>query len=128
MGILFAFLHRRGLGWTLRVAGCAMAGCVLAFAVSLLMPDAFADGQKTYQFVGLGAFAGVACGAFLLRVRGMGGSQYARLIAFCAAGGAIAAGFAAFALPERYVSTATMRIFPLPGRAAQLEIGRASCR
>ena len=122
LGILFAFSHRRGLKWTLRVAGCAVAGSILAVAVSLVMPDAFADGQKSYQFVGLGAFAGVACGAFLLRVRGTGGIQYARLIAFCAAGGAIAAGFASFAVPERYVSTATMRIFPLPGRAAPLEI------
>ena len=122
IGILFAFLHRRGLKWTLCVAGCAVAGCVLAFAVSLLNPDAFADDQKTYQFVGLGAFAGVACGAFLLRARATGTSQWARLIAFCAAGGAIAAGFASFAVPERYVSTATMRIFPLPGRSAQLEI------
>jgi uncharacterized protein involved in exopolysaccharide biosynthesis len=121
IGILFAFLHRRGVKWTLRVAGCAVAGSILAFAVSLLMPDAFADGQKTYPFVGLGAFAGVVCGAFLLRVRGTG-SQYARLIAFCAAGGAIAGGFASFAVPERYVSTATMRIFPLPGGAAQVEI------
>ena len=121
IGILFAFLHRRGLKWTLRAAGCAVAGSILAVAVTLVMPDAFADGQKTYQFVGLGAFAGVACGAFLLRVRGTGG-QYARLIAFCAVGGAIAAGFASCALPERYVSTATMRFFPLPGRAAQLEI------
>ena len=92
MGILFAFLYRRGLKWTLRVAGCAAAGSILAVAVSLVMPDAFADGQKSYQFVSLGAFAGVACGAFLLRVRGTGASQYARLIAFCAAGGAIAAG------------------------------------
>ena len=122
IGILFASSHRRGLKWTLRLAGCAVAGCILALAVSLLMPDAFADGQKSCQFVGLGAFAGVACGAFLLRVRGTGGSHYARLIAFCAAGGAIAAGFASFAVPERYVSTATMRIFPLPGGAAQLEI------
>ena len=122
MGILFAFLYRRGLKWTLRVTGCAAAGFVLAAGVSLLMPDVFADGQKSYQFVGLGALAGVACGVFLLRVRGAGGSRYARLIAFCAAGGAITGGFASFALPERYVSTATMRIFPSQGATAPLEI------
>jgi uncharacterized protein involved in exopolysaccharide biosynthesis len=119
IGILFAFLHRRGLKWTLRVTGCAVAGLVLATAISLLMPEAFADGQKSYQFVGLGAFAGVVCGIFLLRVRSVGGSRYARLIAFCAAGGAIAA---SFALPERYVATAAMRIFPSQGGAAPLEI------
>jgi amino acid transporter len=72
IGILFAFLYRRGLKWTLRVAGCAVAGSILAVAVTLVMPDAFADDQKSYQFVGLGALAGVACGAFLLRARPRG--------------------------------------------------------
>ena len=122
IGTLFAFLHRRGLKWTLRVAGCAVAGFVLAAAVSLLMPDAFADAQKSYQFVGLGACTGVACGAFLLRVRGKGGSYYTSLILFCVAAGAIATGFASFALPERYLSTAAIRVFPSPGGATPLEI------
>jgi capsular polysaccharide biosynthesis protein len=108
-GILFAFLRRRGLKWTLRMAGCTAAGCALAAAVRLLMPDAFVDHQKTYQFLALGAFTGLVAGAFLLRARGTGGNRYARLIAFSAAFGAIAGGFVSFAIPERYVSTATMR-------------------
>jgi hypothetical protein len=56
LGLLFVFLRRRGLKWTLRVAGCMVAGCALAAAVCLLMPDAFADDEKSYQFAALGAF------------------------------------------------------------------------
>jgi uncharacterized protein involved in exopolysaccharide biosynthesis len=109
LGLLFAFLRRRGLTWTLRMAGGAVAGCVFAVVVWLLMPDAFADDQKSYQFLALGVFTGLVAGAFLLRARGTGGNRYARLIAFSAAFGAIAGGFVSFAIPERYVSTATMR-------------------
>jgi capsular polysaccharide biosynthesis protein len=109
LGLLFAFLRRRGLTWTLRMAGGAVAGCVFAVVVWLLMPDAFADDQKSYQFLALGVFTGLVAGAFLLRARGTGGNRYARLIAFSAAFGAIAGGLVSFAIPERYVSTATMR-------------------
>ena len=107
-GILFAFLRRRGLKWTLRMAGCTVAGCALAAAICLLMPDTFVDHQKIYQFLALGAFTGLVAGAFLLRARATGGNRYARLIAFSAAFGTIAGGFVSFAIPERYVSTATM--------------------
>jgi capsular polysaccharide biosynthesis protein len=125
VGILFVFLRRRGLKWTLLMAGCTVAGCASAAAICLLMPETFADDQKSYQFVALGAFTGLALGAFLLRARGTGSNHYARLIAFGAACGAIAAGFVSFALPERYVSTAVMRAFPFRGAgpgAAQLEV------
>jgi uncharacterized protein involved in exopolysaccharide biosynthesis len=115
LGLLFAFLRRRALKWTLGMAGCTVAGCALAVAVWLLMPDTFADDQKSYQFLALGAFTGLVAGAFLLRARGTGGNHYARLIAFSAACGAIAGGFVSFALPEHYVSTATMRAIPFPG-------------
>jgi hypothetical protein len=108
-GILFAFLRRRGLKWTLRMAGGTVAGCVFAVAVWLLMPDTFADDRKAFQFLALGVFTGLVAGAYLLRARGTGGNRYARLIAFSAAFGAIAGGFVSFAIPERYVSTATMR-------------------
>src|ERR1017187_6886711 len=108
LGLLFAFLRCRGLKWTLRMAGCTVAGCALAAAVRLLMPDTLVDHQKIYQFLALGAFTGLVAGAFLLRARGTGGN-YARLIAFSAAFGAIAGGFVSFAIPERYVSTARMR-------------------
>ena len=107
-GILFAFLRRRGLKWTHRMAGCTVAGCALAAAVRSPMPDTFVDHQKFYQFLALGAFTGMVAGAFVLRARGTGGNRYARLIAFSAAFGAIAGGFVSFAIPERYVSTATM--------------------
>jgi capsular polysaccharide biosynthesis protein len=125
LGILLAFLRRRGVKWTLRMAGCTVAGCVSAAAICLLMPDTFADGQKSYQFAALGAFTGLALGAFLLRARGTGRNHYARLIAFSAACGAIAGGLVSFALPERYVSTAVIRASPFSGGgagAAQLEI------
>jgi uncharacterized protein involved in exopolysaccharide biosynthesis len=125
LGILFAFLRRRPLKWTLRMAGCTVAGCALAAAVCYLMPDTFPDDRKSYQFAALGAFTGLALGAFLLRDRATGGNHYARLIAFSAACGAIAGGLVSFALPERYVSTAVLRIFRFPGGgavAAQLEV------
>jgi hypothetical protein len=38
LGLLFVFLRRRGLKWTLLMAGCTVAGCALAGAVCLLMP------------------------------------------------------------------------------------------
>src|ERR1039457_2249629 len=109
LGLLFVFLRRRGLKWTLRMAGCTVAGCALAAAFRLLMPDTFADDQKSYQFVALGAFTGLTFAAFRWRDRHTGGNYYARLIAFSAACGAIAGGLVSFALPERYVSTAVMR-------------------
>src|ERR1022692_2801149 len=109
LGLLFAFLRRRGLKWTLRMAGCTVAGCALAAAFRLLMPDAFADDQKSYQFVALGAFTGLTFAAFRWRDRHTGGNYYARLIAFSAACGAIAGGLVSFAVPERYVSTAVLR-------------------
>src|ERR1039458_6582144 len=108
-GLLFVFLRRRGLKWTLRMAGCTVAGCALAAAFRLLMPDAFADDQKSYQFAALGAFTGLTFAAFRWRDRHTGGNYYARLIAFGAACGAIAGGLVSFAIPERYVSTAVMR-------------------
>src|ERR1035437_7358640 len=129
MGILFAFLRRRPLKWTLRMAGCTVAGCVSAAAICLLMPDTFADDQKSYQFAALGAFTGLALGAFLLRALGTGRNHYARLIACSAACGAIAGGLVSFALPERYVSTAAMRAFPFSGGGAgagQLEVEPAA--
>src|ERR1039458_6418686 len=109
LGLLFLFPRRRGLKWTLRMAGCTVAGCALAAAVRLLMPDTFADDQKSYQFVALGAFTGLTFAAFRWRDRHTGGNYYARLIAFGAAGGVIAGGLVSFAVPERYVSTAVMR-------------------
>ena len=125
LGFLSVLLRRRGLKWTLGMAGCTVAGCALAVTVWLLMPDTFADHRKSYQLLALGAFTGLVVGAFLLRARGSGGNQYARRIAFTAACGAVAGGFVSFAIPERYVSTATMRAFPFSdggAGAADLEI------
>jgi uncharacterized protein involved in exopolysaccharide biosynthesis len=115
LGILGAFLRRCGLKWTLGMAGCTATGCVFAAVICLLMPDTFADDQKSIQFLALGAFTGLVAGAFLLRNRTTAGNHYARLIAFSAAFGAIAGGFVSFSLPEHYVSTATMRAIPFPG-------------
>jgi uncharacterized protein involved in exopolysaccharide biosynthesis len=83
LGLLCVFLRCRGLKWTLRMAGCTVAGCALAAAVRLLMPDTFVDHQKTYQFLALGAFTGLVVGAFLLRNRTTGGNYYGRLNATC---------------------------------------------
>ena len=69
LGILFVFLRHRGPQWTLRMAGYSVAGCILAAAVWILMRGTFAGDGKSYQFVTLGAFAGLALGAFRLRHR-----------------------------------------------------------
>jgi uncharacterized protein involved in exopolysaccharide biosynthesis len=74
--------------------------------------------------VGLALGLCLSLGVFLLRTRHTDGYRYARLIAFSATCGALVGGIVSFALPESYVSTAVMRVFPYRDAgagAAQLE-------
>ncbi len=109
LGLLIAFLRTRPLRWTLVMAASAVAGCGGAFGVSLLLPDSFEWDQKLLDFVVLGGLSGLGIGAFRLRTRTPAGNRYLRLALAGGCAAAILAGFASFAVPDRYVSTALIR-------------------
>jgi hypothetical protein len=109
LGLLIAFLRTRPLRWTLVMAASALAGCGAAFGVSLLLPDRFDWDQRLLDFVALGGLSGLGVAAFRLRSQPPAGNRYLRLAWSCGCAAAILAGFASFAMPDRYVSTALIR-------------------
>ena len=109
LGLLLAFLRTWPLRWTLVMAASAVAGCGAAFGVSLLLPDSFEWDQKLLDFVVLGGLSGLGIGAFRLRALQATGNRYLRLALAFGFAAAILAGFASFAIPESYVSSALIR-------------------
>uniref|UniRef100_Q02AJ8 Lipopolysaccharide biosynthesis n=1 Tax=Solibacter usitatus (strain Ellin6076) TaxID=234267 RepID=Q02AJ8_SOLUE len=118
LGLLFAFLQTRPLRWTLVMAASAVAGCGAAFGVSLLLPDSFAWDQRLLDVVVLGGLSGLGIGVFRLRTQPANGNRYLRLALTFGFAAAILAGFASFAIPEPYVSSALIRAHAKVGGSA----------
>jgi capsular polysaccharide biosynthesis protein len=106
LGLLIAFLRRRPLRWTLWMAASAIFGFVAAFIVTIytdLDPNPFA---------GFGALAALCIAGY--RMRDRAAWQPVPYVKSALAAGAIAAvlaGLGSFAIPARFVSTATVRMF-----------------
>jgi uncharacterized protein involved in exopolysaccharide biosynthesis len=111
LGPALLVLRRRSLHWYLMILGFAIAGVVAAELAAYFGDVVY---PADMQLGMLGACAGVLAGVLLLR---RGGRPLGLAGVLFAAGslGAIAAGAIAFALPQQYVSRATLRMStPVP--------------
>jgi uncharacterized protein involved in exopolysaccharide biosynthesis len=106
LGLLLAFLKRRPIRWTLWVSGAAIMGFVIFSAIAV------AQDLDPVPFASFGAAAATAITAFLLRDRAAWQpAPYVRLALAAAVCGAIVAGLGSFLAPERYVSSALVRMY-----------------
>jgi hypothetical protein len=115
LGLLIAFLRGRPLRWTLWMTASGIAGLAAALAV------AFPAGLDPAPFALLGCATGLSLAAFLMRDRAAWKpAPYLKSALATGVLAAILAGFASYAIPERYVSTAVLRAvqqdaYGLPG-------------
>jgi uncharacterized protein involved in exopolysaccharide biosynthesis len=106
LGLLAAFLRCRPLRWTLWIVGTAIVGFFVFFAIAI------AADFELVPFAGLGAALAASIAAYALRDRAAWKpAPYVKSALAAAVCGAILAGFASFAAPEHYVSSAVVRTY-----------------
>jgi capsular polysaccharide biosynthesis protein len=105
IGILVSFLRGRPLLWTLKMAASSAIGFGIALAIALY------QSFDPTPFACLGACAALAFAAFLMRDRSAAPISYLKSAMAAGVVAAIAGGFVSFAFPDRFVSTAGMRMF-----------------
>jgi uncharacterized protein involved in exopolysaccharide biosynthesis len=106
LGLLLVLLRRRPLRWTLWMAGATIIGFAGFFAMAM------AQDLDPVPFGSFGAAGAIAVTAYLLRDRAAWQPvPYVRFALAAAICGAIVAGLGSFAVRERYVSSASFRIY-----------------
>jgi len=126
LGVVGFAMRRISRRQTQRATAAALCGFVVAGGLTFLLPaETFANPLARLPFAGLGAAAGLLAWAVVRGGRAAWRRPHYGWPALAGGAlGAIAAGFAAYAIPVRYESTAALRMYASAGTSTPTEDAR----